>query len=156
MTSPATMRAPAADSGAAVSSVSAGGNLPDPTALILAGLERAAAELRGQGVPVPPMEGKVLRPLVAYALVPPGLRDGLDGRFWAGALAVQMVHEASLLHDDILDHASERRGRETLVSRSGVGPGRPLSHRCVPCRRRRGGPVLPGLLHPRRGANSGG
>ena len=122
MTSPATMRAPAADSGAAVSSVSAGGNLPDPTALILAGLERAAAELRGQGVPVPPMEGKVLRPLVAYALVPPGLRDGLDGRFWAGALAVQMVHEASLLHDDILDHASERRGRETLVSRSGVGP----------------------------------
>ena len=86
------------------------------------GLEVAAAELRERGVPVPALEGKVLRPLVAYALVPPELRQELDSRFWAGALAVQMVHEASLLHDDILDHASERRGRETLVSRQGVGP----------------------------------
>lgn len=94
----------------------------DAEAPLRAGLERAARDLEGQGVPVPPLDGKLLRPLVAFALVPPALRDLVDGRFWSGALAVQMVHEASLLHDDILDHAAERRGRETLVARKGVGP----------------------------------
>ncbi|MGD8321524.1 MAG: polyprenyl synthetase family protein, partial [Gemmatimonadota bacterium] len=86
------------------------------------GLEEAAERLRGLGVAVPPVEGKLLRPLVAYALVPPERRGALDARFWCGALAVQMVHEASLLHDDILDEAGERRGEETLVARAGVGP----------------------------------
>jgi phytoene synthase len=41
--------------------------------------------------------------------------------FWMGALAVQMVHEASLLHDDILDDASVRRSQRTVVSEKGLG-----------------------------------
>lgn len=86
------------------------------------GLEGAALPLRALGIPVGELDGKLLRPLVAYALVPPALRGGLDQRFWSGVLAVQMAHEASLLHDDILDGAKERRGRATLVARSGVGP----------------------------------
>ncbi|HKJ03809.1 MAG TPA: polyprenyl synthetase family protein, partial [Longimicrobiales bacterium] len=90
--------------------------------LLEASLADAAARLRAEGVPVPPLEGKLLRPLVAFALIPPHLRPSLDHRFWLGALAVQMVHEASLLHDDILDDASERRGEATLVAARGVGP----------------------------------
>lgn len=86
------------------------------------GLEAAAVPLRAEGVPVPALDGKLLRPLVAFGLVPPALRDRLDLRFWSGALAVQMVHEASLVHDDILDEAAERRGRATVVARAGVGP----------------------------------
>lgn len=92
------------------------------TDLVRSRLGAVAGELRRQGVPVPALEGKVLRPVVALALVPPALRGHLDERFWYGALALQMVHEASLLHDDILDGAPRRRGRETLVSRAGVGP----------------------------------
>ncbi|HSG09841.1 MAG TPA: squalene/phytoene synthase family protein [Longimicrobiales bacterium] len=89
---------------------------------IRAGLTEAARRFQAEGAPVPALEGKLLRPTVAYALVPPSLRPSLDGRFWIGALAVQMVHEASLLHDDILDDASERRGDRTLVATKGVGP----------------------------------
>lgn len=91
-------------------------------AVVRSGLERAGAALGAMGVPIPRPEGKVLRPVVAYALVPPGLRARLDFRFWSGALAVQMVHEASLLHDDILDGAGERRGAPTLAAELGVGP----------------------------------
>jgi phytoene synthase len=58
----------------------------------------------------------------AYLLVPEGERQRLDHRFWAGALAVEMVHEASLLHDDILDEAPQRRGRPTMAAAVGVGP----------------------------------
>lgn len=90
--------------------------------VVRTGLRGAAAELESAGVAVPPLAGKLLRPLVAYALVPPHRRADLDEQFWMGAWAVQMVHEASLLHDDILDDAVERRGAETLVARGGVGP----------------------------------
>lgn len=82
-------------------------------------LEGAARELREQGIPVPALEGKLLRPAVAVALL---LEKSPDPGFWSGALAIQMVHEASLLHDDILDEAEVRRGEETLVARKGVGP----------------------------------
>jgi len=85
------------------------------------GLREAADSLRQAGVPVPDLAGKLLRPLVAYALVDPHLRGRLEGRFWYGALAVQMVHEASLLHDDILDGASVRRGVRTAAAAAGVG-----------------------------------
>lgn len=95
---------------------------PQEAPSTLAALAEAADRLRAEGVPVPTMEGKLLRPLVAYALVPPTLRGSLDHRFWLGALAVQMVHEASLLHDDILDDAAERRGEVTLAASKGVGP----------------------------------
>lgn len=84
------------------------------------GVEEAARALHALGVPTPSLGGKLLRPLVAYALVPPLVRGAVDERFWAGALAVEMVHEASLLHDDILDDAAERRGVPTEVARRGV------------------------------------
>lgn len=91
-----------------------------PDARVQAGLDRAAERLGRTGVPVPPRHGKLLRPLLAYASIPPASQDRLDERFWSGALAVEMVHEASLLHDDVIDGADERRGRPTVVAEHGV------------------------------------
>jgi 15-cis-phytoene synthase len=91
---------------------------PDP---VTTGLERARAALQAEGIHVPSMSGKLLRPTVAWALVPPDRRAGLDASFWCGALAIQMVHEASLLHDDILDGAERRRGVGTTAAEAGVG-----------------------------------
>jgi phytoene synthase len=78
--------------------------------------------LTEQGLARPALDGKLLRPLTAYLTIPRRFRQHVDDRFWAGALAIEMVHEASLLHDDVLDEASERRGRPTLFATSGVGP----------------------------------
>ncbi len=85
-------------------------------------LKRVAEELSSDGFPHPPLDGKLLRPLAAFAMVPEKHRPVLDDRFWMGALAIEMVHEASLLHDDILDEAPERRGRPTMAAAAGVGP----------------------------------
>ncbi len=85
------------------------------------GLGQAAQALGRLALPLPALDGKALRPLAAYLAVPREHRHELDERFWMGALAVEMVHEASLLHDDILDEAAERRGRPTVVASSGVG-----------------------------------
>jgi 15-cis-phytoene synthase len=71
---------------------------------------------RDLGVPRPAVEGKLLRPLVAWAAA--GEHAHPDG-LAVGALAIQAVHEASLLHDDILDRCEERRGRPSLVARAG-------------------------------------
>jgi len=84
-------------------------------------LRAVAATLPGEGLPMPLLEGKLLRPLVAWAFVPEHARPRIDHRFWFGALAIEMVHEASLLHDDIIDEASVRRGKSTLNASRGVG-----------------------------------
>jgi phytoene synthase len=97
-------------------------SLSRAVALVRRELEKAAAAIRATGLPVPEVEGKLLRPIVAYVCVPPAMRSEVDERFWYGALSVQMVHEASLLHDDILDDATERRGASTLCAAQGIGP----------------------------------
>jgi 15-cis-phytoene synthase len=93
---------------------------------VIRGLLAEAERWSGEpGFPRARVEGKLLRPLLAAAAkLPPGsppveLR-GLPGAFWSGALAIQMVHEASLLHDDILDQAPVRRGRPTVQSALGM------------------------------------
>jgi phytoene synthase len=84
-------------------------------------LESAARELQNDGVPVPALEGKLLRPALAWSLLPEERRGAGDSGFAMGALAIQMVHEASLLHDDILDEAVTRRGRASLAADRGTG-----------------------------------
>jgi phytoene synthase len=84
-------------------------------------LAESAERLAALDLPAPHLEGKLLRPLFALAMVPADLWSTLDERFWNGALAIQMVHEASLLHDDVLDAAVERRGRPTVVAEHGLG-----------------------------------
>lgn len=93
---------------------------PDLQASMERGLETAARSLEADGIPVPSVEGKLLRPLFAVAMIPEARRGDLDDRFWFGALAIQMVHEASLLHDDVIDSAQRRRGKQTVAARHGV------------------------------------
>jgi geranylgeranyl pyrophosphate synthase len=61
--------------------------------------------------------GKRLRPLLVClaAGVPPPETDGLV----RAAVAVELVHGATLVHDDVLDGASLRRGRPTVVAAGG-------------------------------------
>jgi geranylgeranyl pyrophosphate synthase len=61
--------------------------------------------------------GKRLRPLLVF--VAAGLdRAGHDAALRA-AVAVELVHSATLVHDDVLDAAVLRRGRPTVVASAG-------------------------------------
>ena len=59
--------------------------------------------------------GKRLRPMLVF-LCANG--DG-DDRLVAGAAAVELLHMATLVHDDVLDRAPLRRGRPTVFAEGG-------------------------------------
>ena len=63
--------------------------------------------------------GKRLRPLLVCiaAGAPPPETDGLV----RAAVAVELVHGATLVHDDVLDGSPLRRGRPTVVATGGRG-----------------------------------
>jgi geranylgeranyl pyrophosphate synthase len=63
--------------------------------------------------------GKRLRPLLVLVAAGRPLPDP-DGLVRAG-VAVELVHSATLVHDDVLDAASLRRGRPTVVAAAGRG-----------------------------------
>jgi len=84
-------------------------------------LESVAAEAERGGMKRVEMRGQLIRPLAAFASAR-ALGRAADDAFWRAALAVQLAHEASLVHDDIVDAASTRRGQPTIVAAAGVGP----------------------------------
>ncbi|MEO8967979.1 MAG: polyprenyl synthetase family protein [Solirubrobacteraceae bacterium] len=61
--------------------------------------------------------GKRLRPLLVFlaAGAPPPETDGL----LRAAVAVELVHSATLVHDDVLDGSPLRRGRPTVLAAAG-------------------------------------
>ena len=61
--------------------------------------------------------GKRLRPAL-IALTCRAIGGGIDEIGVYGA-AAEMVHAATLLHDDVLDRATNRRGRTTVSARWG-------------------------------------
>jgi heptaprenyl diphosphate synthase len=63
--------------------------------------------------------GKKLRPALTLAVAAIGGRTAEDPRVLAAAAAVELLHCASLVHDDLIDGASVRRGVATLSAREG-------------------------------------
>jgi geranylgeranyl pyrophosphate synthase len=61
--------------------------------------------------------GKRLRPLLVFVAAGPS-PAGHDAALRA-AVAVELVHSATLVHDDVLDAAVLRRGRPTIVASAG-------------------------------------
>ena len=59
--------------------------------------------------------GKRLRPMLVLLCAGPGAGEAAI----RAATAVELVHMATLVHDDVLDAAPLRRGRPTVVARSG-------------------------------------
>jgi phytoene/squalene synthetase/geranylgeranyl pyrophosphate synthase len=82
-------------------------------------LTRVADEAASRGMPRIEISGQLIRPAIAYAEATFGGRE-LPPGFWKGALAVQLAHEASLVHDDIIDAAPTRRGQPTIAAAHGI------------------------------------
>jgi geranylgeranyl pyrophosphate synthase len=102
--------------------VEAGGaHVPD----LMARLERRLEELAGSHGAVLAEHagstiragGKRLRPLLVF-LAAGASEHGDDGVVRA-AVAVELIHSATLVHDDVLDGAALRRGRPTVVATAG-------------------------------------
>ena len=72
-----------------------------------------------QGNPVRVGSGKALRP--ALALLSARAAGVAPERGVSAAVAVELVHNFSLLHDDIMDGDTERRHRPTAWTVYGVG-----------------------------------
>jgi geranylgeranyl pyrophosphate synthase len=67
--------------------------------------------------------GKRLRPLLVMLAAealggPPETAEG-ELRLLRGAIAVELVHSATLVHDDVIDAANLRRGSPTVVAQAG-------------------------------------
>lgn len=63
--------------------------------------------------------GKRLRPLLVFLFSQTG--SVYAEQHYAAAVAVEMVHMATLVHDDVLDDADLRRGKPTVKARYGTG-----------------------------------
>jgi geranylgeranyl pyrophosphate synthase len=105
--------------------VEAGG---EPAARLMGRLQRRLAELSAGHGPVLARHagetisagGKRLRPLLLFlaAGTPPPETEGV----LRAAVAVELVHSATLVHDDVLDGSPLRRGRPTVVAAAGRLP----------------------------------
>ena len=62
--------------------------------------------------------GKRLRPLLVFVAAGPPA-DGDGAGVLRAAVAVELIHSATLVHDDVLDGAALRRGRPTVVATAG-------------------------------------
>jgi geranylgeranyl diphosphate synthase type I len=72
------------------------------------------------GTPSARAGGKGVRPALAVLSAEAAGADAGDGV--PGAVAVELVHNFSLLHDDVIDGDRERRHRPTVWALHGVGP----------------------------------
>ncbi len=92
---------------------------------LMARLEERLVELAGGHGPVLARHagdtiaagGKRLRPLLAFLAAGDAVDDG--DCVLRAAVSVELVHSATLVHDDVLDAAQLRRGRPTVVAEAG-------------------------------------
>lgn len=102
--------------------------------ILTAGLRRVQARFRDElATPIGPVaefcahveryRGKMLRPtltlLSALAADPALAREGLPEASITIATVIEMIHMATLVHDDVLDEADLRRGGDTVNKRRG-------------------------------------
>ncbi|TMB95897.1 MAG: polyprenyl synthetase family protein, partial [Chloroflexi bacterium] len=64
--------------------------------------------------------GKRIRPALVLLAARIGTYD--RGRLTPAAMAVELTHAATLVHDDVIDRATVRRGRPTVAARLGDEP----------------------------------
>lgn len=98
----------------------AGSWLPQGLEQVEAGLNAAVdhdGALSEDAVTTLKAGGKRMRPMLVLLCAGP---DGGEAAVRAG-IAVELVHMASLVHDDVLDRAPLRRGMPTVFARSGRG-----------------------------------
>jgi geranylgeranyl diphosphate synthase type II len=67
----------------------------------------------------PSRPGKAIRPALCLATCQ--AFGGTDADALASAVAIEMLHNAFLVHDDVADGSARRRGRPTLVAEYGSG-----------------------------------
>jgi geranylgeranyl diphosphate synthase type I len=87
------------------------------TPAMAAAVDRLAPEIRR---PVDSPGGKGIRPTLAMLAAEAAWADAEVGI--PGGVAVELVHNYSLIHDDIIDRDTERHHRPTVWSVFGVGP----------------------------------
>ena len=58
--------------------------------------------------------GKLIRPILVFLTA--RVLGGINDRVVAGAAALELLHNASLIHDDVVDQSEERRGAPTVNS----------------------------------------
>ena len=76
--------------------------------------ESHGAELGAHAAGTLAAGGKRLRPMLVFLCGGEG-----DGALTAAAVAVELLHMATLVHDDVLDQAALRRGRPTVFAAGG-------------------------------------
>jgi heptaprenyl diphosphate synthase/octaprenyl-diphosphate synthase len=83
------------------------------TSSTLSGINESAGRIVAAG-------GKRLRPALSLA-TSLALGGSLDRRTITAAACVELIHAGSLVHDDLMDNAEERRGTSTLNAELGTG-----------------------------------
>lgn len=88
--------------------------------------ERLRAEAVGYGAPLQEFGeatiaagGKRLRPLLLLLCAGPPENDRQRAAMIRASAAIELIHSATLVHDDVLDQAELRRGKPTVVSIAG-------------------------------------
>ncbi len=100
--------------------------------LVPKGLDLARELASRHGIESTRLRGKLLRPRTALAFAGAGHHELVSReRFWMGCLAVQLAHEASLHHDDVLDHGDRRRNTVSLMGARGAGAALLAGDRCL-------------------------
>ena len=61
--------------------------------------------------------GKGIRPMLVFLLAGIHSRYGVGKRAYMAAMMVEMIHNASLVHDDVVDNSDTRHGKPTVHSR---------------------------------------
>jgi geranylgeranyl pyrophosphate synthase len=77
--------------------------------------EGHGTELGGHATGTLAAGGKRLRPVLVFLCA----AENGDGRLVAAAAAVELLHMATLVHDDVLDRSELRRGRPTVFAEGG-------------------------------------